>query len=311
MPLRFTVLASGSSGNASLLQTDTTGVMIDAGFGPRRLASRLAAVGAGWQHVHAVLLTHIHSDHWNTRTFAHLLRHRIKLFVHPSHQQSLRTTSPAFAKLEAGNLVHLYQAEGEFAVAAGLRCRALPIAHDGGPTFGFRFESEQSPGLHPLALAYLADLGSWTPSLAHAIANVDILALEFNHDIDMEYTSGRSAQLIARVLGDEGHLSNDQAAGLLADIIDRSEAGRLKHVIQLHLSRNCNHVELAVRAAQIALDGRGLGISLHTAQQHCPGPILTIGAAAWTGSPARSSEGRPPSRRPRPSRQVLLPGWEA
>jgi glyoxylase-like metal-dependent hydrolase (beta-lactamase superfamily II) len=62
MPLRFTVLASGSGGNASLLEADGFGLLLDAGLGPRQLAGRLAAVGASWQQVHAVLLTHTHSD---------------------------------------------------------------------------------------------------------------------------------------------------------------------------------------------------------------------------------------------------------
>ena len=70
MSLRFTVLASGSSGNASLIEADGFGLLLDAGLGPRILGGRLRQIGLSWSHVHAALLTHTHSDHWSDRTFA-------------------------------------------------------------------------------------------------------------------------------------------------------------------------------------------------------------------------------------------------
>ena len=79
MALEFTVLASGSSGNASLVRTNGFGLLLDIGLGPRDLAGRLAAIGAAWRNVHAVLLTHTHSDHWNERTLAYLRRFRTTL----------------------------------------------------------------------------------------------------------------------------------------------------------------------------------------------------------------------------------------
>src|SRR5260370_1255733 len=87
----------------------------------------------------------------------------------------------------------------------------------------------------PRPLAAPLDLGCWQPDLARALADVDILALEFNHDVGMEYARGRSPRLIMRVLGDEGHLSNAQAAGLLREVVRLSEPGRLRHLVQLHL----------------------------------------------------------------------------
>ena len=94
MSLRFTVLASGSGGNASLVESDGLGVLIDAGLGPRQLAQRLTSAGASWARVHAVLLTHAHSDHWKGRTFAHLLRRRIPLYCHPNTHPILGAYSP-------------------------------------------------------------------------------------------------------------------------------------------------------------------------------------------------------------------------
>ena len=314
MSVQFTVLGSGSSGNASLLEVDGFGLLLDAGLGPRRLGAQLGAVGASWGHVHAALLTHTHTDHWSDRTFAHLRRRRIPLYCHASHHEALLTGGWEFAKLQGGLLVHSYESEGDFAVAPGFRCRPLRLRHDSGATFGFRFEGQGALYDPPWAMAYVADLGSWTPELAQALTDVDLLALEFNHDVEMEYSSGRSHRLIARVLGENGHLSNEQAGALLTEVLRCSQPGRLRHVVQLHLSRQCNHLSLAAQAARTALAGHE-GVELHTACQDKP----TSRVSVWH-SPERNGNGKPaPRQRVRPpasSRtaaggQPWLPGWEA
>jgi phosphoribosyl 1,2-cyclic phosphodiesterase len=270
--MQFTVLASGSGGNASLLQVDGFGLLLDAGLGPRALSKRLAKVGAAWDNVHAVLLTHTHTDHWRERIFAHLLRCGIPLYCHPDHHGNLNY-SKSFAKLRAEKLVHEYDAGREYILAQGFYCRPLRLRHDC-PTFGFRFEFFHAGGAC-LALAYAADLGCWDSTLVAALADVDLLALEFNHDVKLERASGRSPRLIARVLSEHGHLSNTQAAGLLKAILQRSAPGRLQHVVQLHLSRDCNRPEMARAAARLALaDVRS--VELHTASQHDVSPTCVV-----------------------------------
>jgi phosphoribosyl 1,2-cyclic phosphodiesterase len=312
MPLRFTVLASGSAGNASLLQADGFGLLLDIGLGPRQLASRMNAAGVSWDHVHAVLLTHTHTDHWNDRTLAQLRKRRIPLYCHPAHGPYLAAQGCAFAALQADCLVQAY-GETEWALTPSLRCQPLQLPHDSGATYGFRFQGGNGTADSAWSMAYVADLGSWTPELAEALADVDLLALEFNHDVEMEYASGRSSRLIARVLGAEGHLSNEQAAALLYEVLQRSTPGRLRHIVQLHLSRDCNHRTLAVQAAEEVLAGLDSGIQLHTASQFQAGPMLTIGEP---GQERRSEKiPRPlasPNRRPPQSvaSQRWLPGLE-
>lgn len=313
MPIRFTVFGSGSAGNASLLETEGFGLLLDAGLGPRQLLARMATVGASWKHVHGVILTHTHSDHWNERTFAHLHRRRIPFFCHETHRAMLAKISPEFAKLLAAGLVHTYASIEEFEVTAGLRCLPLPVRHDGGATFGFRFEGRGGSSDSAWSLGYVADLGCWTPELALALADVDLLALEFNHDVEMEYASGRSRHLIARVLGDEGHLSNDQAAALLSEVLRQSAPGRLQHLVQLHLSRDCNHVRLARAAAQEIVADLSTAVAIHTASQHQPGPSLTLDGSGLSRPIRRPQRG--PARsaavpKTAPSYQLWLPGWE-
>jgi len=270
MTIRFTVLASGSAGNASLVQADGFGLLLDAGLGPRSLARRLAEAGLSWNHVQAVLLTHTHTDHWNERTLAHLGRQNTRLYCHEDHQSPLQYGSTEFAGLRQNNLVCTYPVGHRLDVAPGLQVEAIPLRHDG-RTFGFRLESLDAAG-RCCALAYAADLGSWTPRLARALADVDILALEFNHDVDLQVISGRPQALIRRNLGDHGHLSNAQAADLLREVLRLSRPGRLRHLVQLHLSRDCNRPELALEAARAAVEGHD--IVIHTSSQDAPLPCV-------------------------------------
>jgi phosphoribosyl 1,2-cyclic phosphodiesterase len=307
MTLRFTVLASGSAGNASLIEVDGLGVLLDGGIGPRTLASRFAAVNRSWDSIHAFLLTHTHTDHWNDRTFAHLRRRGIAVYCHGEHQEPLLAWSDSFRELHAAGLVRHYEPNQELALAPNLRCRPLPLRHDGGATFGFRFEV-LSELFGPLAaLGYVADLGCWDGDLLASLLDLDLLALEFNHDVELEYRSGRHPRLIARVLGDEGHLSNEQAAGLLHEVLSGSSANRLQHLIQLHLSRECNRPALARSAAQAVLNSHQRMIAVHTASQDAPGPTLRIG-------PAAAVRRKPPRKQTRKegrlAGQALLPGME-
>jgi phosphoribosyl 1,2-cyclic phosphodiesterase len=310
MALHFSVLASGSSGNASLVESEGFGVLLDAGLGPRLLASRLAAVDRGWANIHAALLTHTHGDHWNERTLTHLHRLRVPLYCHADHQVSLLQTSSAFAELQAARLLRHYELGQKFSFSPTLSCTPLPLSHDD-MTCGFRFEA--SPNLldEPSTLGYAADLGSWQPTLAEAFANVDILALEFNHDVFLEQSSRRSPELILRVLGDRGHLSNVQAAELLREVLQRSQPGRPQHLVQLHLSRQCNRPAMAVDAAQVVLEELRAEVAIHTAKQESAGPSLTLGAGVQ-GATHRPSRRVPRKKSAEPSRyfQPMLPGWE-
>jgi phosphoribosyl 1,2-cyclic phosphodiesterase len=276
MALRFTMLASGSRGNASLIQAGGFGVLLDAGLGPRQLGDRLRAAGHSWSSVHAMLLTHTHSDHWNDRTLAWLARYRLPLYCHPGHHGILKRYSTAFPQLEALGLIRSFVPDEDFTLAPGLRCRPLPIRHDSGATFGFRLSGQPDLFGRAPAIGYAADLGTWDDDLASDLADVDLLAIEFNHDVALEHASRRPAALIARVLGDEGHLSNTQAAALVRTILERSTAGRLRYLVQLHLSEDCNRPSLARAAAREVLALFSWAPRLHTARQHAPGPMLEL-----------------------------------
>jgi len=277
------------------------GVLIDVGVGPRLLASRLTALGRSLNNVHAVVLTHTHADHWNERTLAFLRERGIALYCHPDHCTTLVAASSTFAKLRHARLVHEYEPSRAIKLSPRMTCTPFSVRHDD-TTCGFRFDATAGDTDSRKSVGYAADLGCWDQEIVSALADVDVLALEFNHDVALERASGRSNELILRVLGNDGHLSNDQAAELLREVLLRSPNARLRHLVQLHLSRQCNRVELAIAAARAVVAELQAEMTIHTAMQFRAGPCLIVSHRSSGSVPLRIVES--------PYVQAMLPGWE-
>lgn len=276
MPTQFAVLASGSRGNSVLVSADgAAGVLIDLGLGPRKLTERLLAVGSRIDRVASVLLTHTHGDHVDGFSLRLLARKRITLACHEDHRRKLRRFD-AFHELERKGLVTDYD-ERPFLASNGARIEPIELRHDGGPTFGFRVESRptRSRGAG-FVVGYVADTGSWRRETAEALTNVDVMGVEFNHDVEMQRRSGRPAVLIARNLGDAGHLSNQQGADLVRLALTESRPGVRRHVVLVHLSEDCNRPELAVTAALAAVRSSGRTASVYAALQEPAHPDLRL-----------------------------------
>lgn len=309
--MRFAVLASGSSGNAAYVEANDFGLLIDIGLGPRQLEDRLVQLGIGWAQVRAVLLTHTHTDHWNDRSFNHLFQREIPLYCHLKHQRVLMKDSPAFADLCASHLVMAYEPGEVFHLTPRFSCLPFSVHHDSGLTVGFRLEGPSDFFGEPAALGYASDLGTWDQELARTLADVDALAVEFNHDIHLQKNSPRSRRLIARNLGNKGHLSNEQAAALIKEVLRLSRPQRLRHIVQLHLSQQCNTPELALGALEKILQTYMEKPQVHTAAQSTPGPDLMLGHVA---RPRSSRKGKRDSRQSSAAEReyihLHLPGCE-
>jgi phosphoribosyl 1,2-cyclic phosphodiesterase len=274
MSLQFAVLASGSRGNATLVRSAGAGLLIDLGIGPRTLERRLASVGAGWGPISSALLTHTHGDHLDNNTLHTLARKNVLLYCHEGHRGELARQS-GFVALEGAGLVRHYD-DRPFLTPCGIGIEPLELSHDAGPTFGFRVEARGGRGARAVAIGYLADTGTWTPAMAELLSGVDLLGVEFNHDVEMQRRSGRPAALIARNLGDRGHLSNRQGAAFLSAVLERSGRRSVRHVVLLHLSQQCNRPSLALREARAAIRGTGRRVTVHAAQQSPAHPNVWI-----------------------------------
>ena len=306
---RFTVLASGSSGNTALVETNGFSLLIDCGLHPRMLASRLREVGASWDKVGAVILTHIHGDHWKDLALAELGSRRIPLYAHIDHIDHLGSTARAYESLRRASLIREYSGGQPLELNPGVVVRPLRVSHDAEPTFAFRIDGADSHG-PAWSIGYASDLGCGSSELIEEFAGVNVLALEFNHDVRMERRSRRPKFLIDRVLSDWGHLSNDQAGELAAAIIERSGDRLPEHLVQLHLSRECNRPELAAKAGLAALADLGPHIQVTTARQDAAARSIPLQRRTehLTGGVSPSAIEQVPLRRT--SAHPVLPGFE-
>lgn len=316
MSVRFCVLGSGSKGNAALLQTPHLQVLIDAGFAPDELAARLAGTGAGWKSLDAVLLTHTHGDHIKRRCFGLLAEHGVQFFCHKRHARFFEGSRYFSKLKDKGLVAVFDASPFEVAPKpplsiapdrkphtgfraadcslgdkALLRVQPIQLPHDSPPTLGFRLEVRCSGmGFQPMKehgqaaraterwvrLAYLADLGECSDEVARAAAGVDLLALEFNHDEEMELASGRHPLLIERVLSSEGHLSNAQAAEAFRRVVELGANGGPTVLVQLHLSQECNDPTLAYQAARQAILASGVQTQVFSTRQDQRGTVHVL-----------------------------------
>ena len=284
MPIQFAVLASGSRGNACLVQAGSAGLLIDLGLGPRELSSRLEGVGSSLSRIGTAVLTHTHGDHVQSSTLRMLAVRKVPLYCHEGHREALRE-KPGFRALEASGLVRHYD-DRPFLAPTGLRVEAVELSHDGGPTFGFRVEGRAGRGPRTASVGYLADTGCWSEAMADAMTDVDAIGVEFNHDETLQLNSGRSPFLIRRNLGDRGHLSNRQAANLVSAVLGRSGPGTVRDVVLLHLSDQCNRPKLAIESARRAVRESGRRAAVHAARQMAAYPNLQVRAARRVRRPA-------------------------
>jgi phosphoribosyl 1,2-cyclic phosphodiesterase len=284
--------------------------LIDIGLGPKTLEQRLQSVGADWSRITAVVLTHTHSDHVDSATLGVMVRRTIMLYCHEAHREILEADQ-GFQDLDQLGLVRHYDAR-PFLARSGFRIEPIALRHDG-PTFGFRIESVARRRTRALGVGYLADTGSWTETMADSLADVDILGVEFNHDVAMQKASGRSPALIARNLGDRGHLSNRQGAELVRSVLRRSSREHVSHLVLLHLSEECNRPELAIHEAREAVQDTGRRILIHAARQAPAHPNLQLGSYQSTAHSGSRGTSRPhgSARRGRSTwAAAMLPGLD-
>lgn len=234
--MRFAWLGSGSRGNAALIEAGGSCVMLDCGFGLKEAEARLARLGKTPADIDAILVTHEHSDHiGGVARFA--ARHGIPVMA----------TAGTARGLGPGPQPLLSRISGHEGFGCGdLEITPMPVPHDAQEPCQFVF------GDGAVRLGIVTDLGRATVHVIASLQGCDALALECNHDVAMLAAGPYPARLRARVGGDHGHLSNAQAAALLASL----DAAKLRHVVALHLSEINNTPGLARTALAEALGCR-------------------------------------------------------
>ena len=228
------VLASGSSGNSILVRSGETSVLVDVGVSALQIKKRLECFGRSPTDVDAIFLTHEHSDHIGG--VARLARrHGIPVWMTPGTWSA----APDRDIPEP----HLFNCHENFEIG-GLLVEPMPVPHDAREPCQFVV----SDGTRRLGI--LTDSGHVTRHIVTTLSSCDALVVECNHDLDMLMRGPYPAAVKQRVAGELGHLNNEQAADLVAQI----DAGRLQHLVAVHISDTNNTRELAVDSLAAALD---------------------------------------------------------
>ncbi len=221
------VLASGSKGNAAVVEGPKGSILVDCGISRRSLLARADELGVNMDRVEGVLLTHEHSDHVGGLT----------VFCNHFSGELVTTAGTAAARPHLSKLPFTLVDHSEEFELAGMRVQAFPTSHDVADPMGFRFSTAHD------ALGYCTDTGYLTDEAMDALEGTRILALESNHDERMLATGPYPSYLKQRVAGRMGHLSNTQAASALENLVCEDT----ECVVAMHLSQENNRTSVCVR----------------------------------------------------------------
>jgi phosphoribosyl 1,2-cyclic phosphodiesterase len=252
MPLTVRALASGSSGNAFLVETEDAALLLDAGLSATRLYEVLRAVTARIERFHGIILTHEHSDH---ACGALRLARRLGVPVYGTRG----TLDRLDLRDDERPPEQVVLVPGRSTAIDGLRVTPFSVSHDALEPVGLLLERDG------FAVALATDLGTLDERTIEWTSRADLLILEANHDLHRLWNGPYPRALKRRIASPTGHLSNDQAAAGLAGIAER---GRVKWAWLAHLSE----VNNTQRAALGAVQGRLAGgdVVVEVARRHKP-----------------------------------------
>ena len=243
--MRFAALASGSQGNALVVEAGRTRLLLDCGLAPRETERRLARLGLAPGDIGAILVTHEHSDHADG-ALAFAGRWGLTVWL------TFGTWRAIAEGAQTDGMVRIIDSHNPFAIG-GVEVRPFPVPHDAREPAQFVF----SDGARRLGV--LTDTGTSTPHIEAMLTGCEALVLECNHDARMLADGAYPAWLKSRIGGAFGHLANEAAARLLAALDTRG----LQHIVAAHLSQENNRPTLAREALAGALrcDPEWIGVA--------------------------------------------------
>ncbi len=246
--MKVKVIASGSKGNCTLIQTDKIKILIDMGIGYQQLASELEKINLEPQSIDAILITHTHSDH--IKGLPSLVKKtNLKVYM-------LEEMEPELVKKIPENNLHLYTNP---LILEDLTINLIRISHD---VEGVGFVIEHNNH----SLVYLTDTGYINRKYIPLMKNRDLYIIESNHDEEMVMEGPYPYILKQRVISDKGHLSNHATAEYLLETVGNNT----KQIILAHISENNNTEELALNTTKDLLAENNIYKPITLAKQYEP-----------------------------------------
>ena len=224
--MRFTSLASGSSGNCTYVGSDNTHILVDAGTSKKKIEEGLSELSLSLSDISAIFVTHEHVDHIAAiRTI--LKKYDIPVYATQGTIEGIRNTDK---KLEMADKQFIPVVVDKAVVVGDMIVNPMTISHDALEPCGYRVYC----GDKKIGIA--TDLGCFDEYTISALSGCDALLLEANHDVRMLQTGPYPYRLKHRILGDKGHLSNEKSGELLCSLLNE----KMKGIFLGHLSKENN-----------------------------------------------------------------------
>ena len=242
MSFKFCSLSSGSSGNCQFIATDKVRILIDSGLSGKKVASFLESIDVKPDTIDCILVTHEHQDH--TKGVGILSRRfNVPIYANGKTWTSMKA---GLGKIDENNIKEFKTDEGFELKDLGI----LPfkVSHDSIEPVGFAFYHKNKK------ISYVTDTGYVDLDVKNRIKNSNLLIIESNHDVNMLKVGKYPWFLKKRILGEEGHLSNDDAGRLISEIM----TGKEESILLAHLSKDNNFPELAYQSVANIIAEKGI-----------------------------------------------------
>lgn len=242
---QVSMLASGSSGNCTYIETPKRKILVDCGLSGKKIAELMKSIDRDLSEVDSILITHEHRDHIHGLGVL-ARKYGMDIFANEKTWKAM-PESIGIIKTEQKNIFEM----GQVITFGDLDVVSFGVSHDAAaPQFyTFQYESRQ--------FVMLTDTGYVSDRLRGLLQNADAYLIESNHDLELLRMGRYPWSLKQRILGDEGHLSNDDGALAVSEML----GDRTKRIYLGHLSRDNNIKQLAKETAEGIFQNKDLGIN--------------------------------------------------
>ncbi len=259
-------IASGSSGNCIYVGNDNTGILVDAGISKKRIVDGLTSIDVNPETLSGIFITHEHSDHISGLG---VFTRKYKVPVYGTRETLLGILRCSSVGAIDTSLFRQVLPDQSFLVN-DILVNPFSISHDAGNPVCYTFEENGKK------IAVATDLGTYDEYTIGQLENCNAVLLEANHDINMLQVGSYPYNLKRRILGDRGHLSNDNSGRLLTRIFHE----KLKYIFLGHLSKENNYPELAYETVKCELEIGGItqnkNFVLEVAKRETPSIFVSV-----------------------------------
>lgn len=265
--MRLLSIASGSSGNCIYVGNDQTHLLIDAGISGKRIEQGLNTIGLSIADIDAVLVTHEHIDHIGGLGVI-CRKHGLKVYATYGTICGIKNTK-SVGKIEEGLLCPIDKCEQitikDFVI------HPMEISHDAMDPVAYRIYADGKK------LAIVTDIGHFTQETVEQLQGMNAVLLEANHDVQMLQVGGYPYPLKQRILGNRGHLSNENAGRLLCKLLHDD----LKTIVLGHLSNENNLPDLAYESVRLEISMgdnpyQASDFQICVAKRSCPSQVIEL-----------------------------------